>query len=159
MKLTQMCLPGFEPGGKVFPPVAQVERAKENSARKTAKKPEQKSDLWRGFVACELTESDRLRLKSWRVDNEERVWDRFYTLVDDGYKLSLSYDSHGNAYVASMTGKATGTGNDGLTLSGRGGTLHNAVSSLVFKHEILLERDWSGAGMQTQREADPDYVG
>lgn len=159
MSLIQMWLPGCEPGGKDITLMAQVERAKEARSRKSPVKSEQKSDLWKGFVACELTEADKVRLKSWRTDNEERLWDRFFTAVDDGYKLSLSFDAHGNAYVASMTGKATGTGNDGMTLSGRGGTLHNAVASLIFKHEVLLERDWSGAGMQTSRQPDSDYVG
>lgn len=115
-----------------------------------------KDDGWRGFVALELTEAQKIGAKALRED-AERLYDNVFGMIDDGYKLTFSYDSYNGAYVCSVTCRDKGSANNGLTLTARGGSTISAMASLWYKHDVVLARQWGNAvvqGGQRMREDD-----
>lgn len=140
--------------------MSQAERRAEEkrSARKTTQATRPANDGWRGFVQLELVEADKPAVRALR-DDPERLADNVYGMVDDGYKLSISYDTGNDSYVFSATGKREAGRNAGLTLTGRGGAIVSAMAALWYKHDTLLQRDWSNAATKTGKKFDPDDVG
>src|SRR5688572_11326457 len=126
---------------------------------RSARQQKPKDDVvWKGFVACELTDAQKAIVKAMRQDTE-RVWGRVIALVDDLYKLSLSVDAYNGMYIASLTCKDKQSRNNGMTLSGRGGSLIGAMAALIYKHDVVLEEDWTNVGMKSVSTPDEDDVG
>lgn len=127
--------------------------------RKDQAKTRASEDGWKGFVQCELNEQQKKAVKLLRDENMADVWTKYLTLVSELYKTSQSYDTYNDAFVVSATCKDPKDRNMGLTLSARGGTLEGAVASFVYKHEVVLEGDWTSAGLIGNRKVDADDVG
>jgi hypothetical protein len=141
--------------------MAQIERQQENKrgAAKDKARAKATDDGWKGFVTCELNEQQKLAVKVMRDKALDQVWAGFLGLATEMYKLSMSYDTYHDAYVASATGKDPKSVNAGLTLTGRGGTLEGAVAAFWYKHDVVLEGDWSSVGVKGARDTDEDSVG
>ncbi len=116
------------------------------------------TDGWKGFVNLELNEQQKLGVKALRERSAE-VWMVIEDLVDGQYKASMSYDPNNDTYNFSMTCKKKGDINEGMTLTGRGGTLIGSMASFVYKHRDVLEGDWTSVGVQRGRGVDEDFVG
>lgn len=121
-------------------------------------KTSKKADEWKAFVQLELTTAQKVEVKKLR-DDADRLFDSVFGTVEEGYKLTFSLDTYNNAYVCSLTGKGDDNPNNGLTLSGRGGSILGAMASLWYKHDVVLERDWTSANTAKPREIDEDDVG
>lgn len=116
-------------------------------ARLAAKKKAQE-DGWRGFVNVELTANQKAEAKRMLTDLP-RVWDNVFGLVEEGYKMTLSYDEQRTAFNMSFTCKRRGDANQGLTLSGRGGSVEAAAVSFWYKHYVVLQMAWGEASTGT----------
>lgn len=130
--------------------MSQLEAAKDEKKAKAraATKAKALEDGWRGFANVELTVGQKLQAKTYMQD-VARVWDNLFALIEENYKLTISYDEQRSAYNLSLTCKGKGNINQGLTLTGRGGSVEAAAVSLWFKHEIILEGDWNRAAQAT----------
>lgn len=126
---------------------------------KTAAASKAAADGWKGFVQMELNEQQKLAVKVLRDKGMEQVWTGVFALVDELYKLSLSYDTYNDAYICSATCKDPKDKNMGLTLTARGGSLQGAVASFWYKHTTVLEGDWTAAAVKGVRKVDEDDVG
>lgn len=141
-----------------MPPKATIPPDKKHDAKVDAAKARAVADGWKGFVNCELNEQQKVACKALR-DNSAAVWTTVEDLVGGQYKASMSYSPEQDVYNFSMTCKAAKDVNNGLTLTGRGGTLVGAMASFVYKHSIVLESDWTTAALARSGQADEDFVG
>lgn len=131
--------------------------AKKGAASKGAQ-PTQSGDGWKGFVNVELTDAQKPLVKAL-CSHADHLWTVIWDLIDASYKLTISNDAAHNSYNVSMTCRNQRDPNNGLTLTGRGGTVLGAMASFVFKHETLLEGKWSGAEARSPGRVDEDYLG
>lgn len=113
---------------------------------------------WKGFVACELNEAQKAQVKLL-FDKPDHLWTVVWDLVGASYKLTISQDDYNGTFNVSMTSRGTKDINAGLTLTGRGGSVLGALAAFVYKHETVLEGDWTSAGTQGRREVDEGFVG
>lgn len=136
------------------------DRALSAKEAKRAQKPAKsfEDDGWKGYVNIELNDLQRDAVKESRKDMNA-LWDVVWDLVDAQYKLSISYDPTHDVYNLSMTSKAAKDINAGLTLTGRGGSVHGACASFVYKHRIILEGDWRQGSIRANADKSEDFVG
>lgn len=130
---------------------------KVDAARKKAVTP--KVDGWKGFVQVELNEAQKMQVKALRDNAMPQVWANVVGLIDEGYKLSLSFDTYNDAYVCAVTSKDVDSPNNGLTLTSRGGTLDGAVASFWYKHTSVLDGVWNNVPVKGIRKVGEDDVG
>jgi len=99
---------------------------------------------WMSFVPCELDVSQREEFTVWQADNVTAMWVELDDAIGKGWKHSLTYDAQNECYVASLSGRPSITADyDWLcTLTGRGGSMNEAIAVLVYKHVVLLRHDW-----------------
>jgi len=131
---------------------------KKDAKKATSTKQTGYGDGWKGFVNVELSDAQKPLVKALMSDMG-RVWTTVWDLVDAGYKLTISNDPTHNSYNLSMTCRNAKDRNNGLTLTGRGGTVEGACASFVFKHSDILEGDWTTQSARGQRVADEEYLG
>lgn len=155
---TQTSFLNLVPKGSAIVSVMGDRKVNEKSDRKAGKKAAPQNDGWKGFVNVELNEVDKAQVRAL-VNDMNAVWYVVWDLVDRGYKLTISFDASHDVYNCSMTCRADREPNQGLTLSGRGGTVQAAVASFVFKHQTLLGGSWSQAFDGGGRASGPDFVG
>lgn len=97
-----------------------------------------------GYVRCELSRSERDELKAWAEGiSAENIVDFLTAAADSGYKLTLV--DRADAFMASLMGTDPGLPSAGMILTAYGKAPQDAVLALMYKHEVLLERDWSNA--------------
>lgn len=140
--------------------MGQMERQAENkkAPRKGKFTTPDAPAQWSGFVDVEMDASDKANFLSV-VPPYEDVWEEVEVSVQEAYKFSLSYSEKYTTWNASLTCTLNGHVNAGLTLSGRGGTPHRAMSALWYKHVIMLERDWSKRPANNGRQMGLDGFG
>lgn len=135
----------------------RIQNAKaDKKAAKAAERPA--SDGWKGFVNLELSDAQKAEAKKLLAD-ADRVTDNVWKLVDDGYKVSFSYDGYHGAYLCAVTCQDKSSVNVGLTLTGRGGGILAAMASLWYKHDVVLERNWTSMSVQGPRGMALDELG
>ena len=94
------------------------------------------------FVNYTLTKAETGRLKKFAAD-EWQGGNWLEKVVEEGYKVTFSYDDRVKCHCCWLIPQGSSeTGNDGLILSGRGGTLVNAAIEAVFKHVRLFQGNW-----------------
>lgn len=140
--------------------MGQVDHKREASKARTPRgaQPTPAGDGWKGFVNVELLDAHKPLVKASQ-ENPDRLWVVIWDLIDGGYKLTISNDAQHNSYNVSMTCRAAKDVNNGLTLTGRGGSVLGAVASFVFKHDVLLEGDWTTGSTAQRGSGGEDYFG
>jgi len=89
------------------------------------------------FVNYELDLAEQAECKGWDVPSDD-LWKEVSALVDDGYSVSVKFDTFSEAYASFVRGGNTdGDPNSGLVLTGRGSTPAKAIKQAVFKHKKL----------------------
>jgi len=96
----------------------------------------------KGYIRCELSASDKEAFKEWETQQDESAtMGVLVKVVDSGYLLKVG--ENGSAYQASLCAASTGREWDGYVLTAHAGTGIRAATLLVFKHEILMQREWT----------------
>lgn len=117
-------------------------KQKRSESRVSFSANNKRSDFGVEFVTIYLQQGDKEAIKSLNLTFEDQVVE-LYRFVEQGYKFSLTLDARHDSYIASLTGKTTGTSNDNRCLSSRGSTPENAVLSLYYKHVIVCKgNEW-----------------
>jgi hypothetical protein len=137
-----------------------ADHQREARSKRTPKdaQPTPVGDGWKGFVNVELQDGHKPLVKASQ-ENPDRLWVVVWDLIDGGYKLTISNDPQHNSYNVSMTCRAAKDINSGYTLTGRGGTVLGAVAAFVFKHDVLLEGDWTRGSTAQRGAVSEDYFG
>ncbi len=97
---------------------------------------------FKGFVNYVLSEADKAEYKKWDVDDHD-LWLAMSSDLMSGYKLSVSYNKQNDTFTATYMCNDTDSPNVGYCLSAFAPDWYNAVRSLVFKHNIVLDCVWN----------------
>lgn len=90
------------------------------------------------FIDVPLTSSDKDRLGEMYQANEFTL-EHVFDALDEGFKFGLRYDERNHTYVATLTdSRATPT----RVLSGRGSSADKALAALLYRHLVILAKDW-----------------
>lgn len=65
------------------------------------------------FVNVDFSESQRSHYEMWTLSETQEIADLLLGIVDNGFKISLSYDERNEAYVGSLTCKTDSTDHAG----------------------------------------------
>lgn len=96
----------------------------------------------KGYVRCELSSADKEAFKAWEGSHTNvECYERLIKAGDSGYLLKIG-DS-GNGHQASLSAANTGQYWDGYVLVAHASTSARAAMLLVYKHEVLMQSDWS----------------
>lgn len=95
------------------------------------------------WVACELSSSDKKHLKAVEI-SLETIMAGLGRLIDDGYRLSMGYETKNDAVGVYLTAPKDPALEYTMCLSARGPTLERALVVLNYKHFEMLKEDWSG---------------
>lgn len=94
------------------------------------------------FINMHLV-SDEVKELLSMIETDEFPIEYVWNLVDEGFKVSFSYDELNDSYIASMTDKRPDSNSFGVILTGRGDSALNAWYSLAYKHFVKLNQDWT----------------
>lgn len=157
--MKQLSLPGMDSVAVESDNMGMQDHQRESKRSKgtSSTQPTPSGDGWKGFVNVELTDTQKPLVKALMTQGDH-LWTVVWDLIDAGYKLTMSNDPSHNSYNVSMTCRVPKDPNNGLTLTGRGGTVLGAMASFVFKHETILEGRWDTIGSNTPRKPDQDYL-
>jgi hypothetical protein len=99
---------------------------------------------WMSFVPCELREADKPAFLLWYGGDDRVIFRLLDECIAEGLKFALTFDVRNNCYVASISGRPSPTldWDWNATLTGRGGTIPEAMAVLFYKHTVLLSGDW-----------------
>lgn len=94
------------------------------------------------WINYTLTQQDKERLQDKSLVDELL---RFSVddLVFEGFKFSLSRDEKNSCFVASLTIREGDSSSPSRCLTGRGATPADARVSLLYRHLVLAQGDWS----------------
>ena len=111
----------------------------ENMAKQTQKKSVQ----WRGFKDVKLTDAQRDAYEHWDAEDGD-VYLLLASAVASGFKFTMSYNGSNDTYTATLTGQdAAPPAAQGYSLSAFAPDFYNACRTLAYKHDLILEGDWS----------------
>lgn len=113
-----------------------------NGNAKAAGKASPKGGSAFRFLNYSLRADDKVWLQSH--DTETELPDTALDdLVAQGYKYSLSYQEAGDCFVASITDRVETSPHHNVCLTGRGSTARNARVSLLYRHLVVCDGDWT----------------
>lgn len=108
-----------------------------------AKKTGTQQVTWRGFKDVRLTDAQRDAYENWDIHDGD-VYELLASAVSQGFKFTCSYNNSNDTYTATLTGQAgVPDAAKGYSLSAFAPTWYDAVRTLAFKHDAVLEGDWS----------------
>lgn len=101
----------------------------------------------------DTAEKDDLRKMDIHVEFGNEALEK---LVSEGYKFSLTYDSKNNSFIVSMIDTMDTSPYWNCCISGRGSSLANARASVLYRHVIVAEGDWSSLDKEGN-SVTPDF--
>lgn len=108
-----------------------------------ADKKSKKTVQWRGFKDVRLTEAQRDAYDHWDIHDAD-VYLLAASAVSSGFKFTCSYNHSNDTYTATLTGQdGAPPAAQGYSLSAFAPSWYDAVRTLMFKHDAVLEGDWS----------------
>lgn len=96
------------------------------------------------FINCQMASTERPKVTKFG-ENADKIWGLVEQLLNDGYKLSWSFDRSRGAYVASLTCKAVDDDNFNQTLSAWSSGWYDALVAVLYKHFVYLSAVWANA--------------
>lgn len=97
---------------------------------------------WQGFLDRQLTEDELQQLDEWKPKPSD-VWGEVDTLLSAGVRITLSYNQRGKAACCTLIDDNPERPTGGYGLSSFDGDCAAAMKMAIFKHAVLLQRDWS----------------
>jgi len=94
------------------------------------------------FVRYELDKALQASCKAWEITSDAML-DAINRLADDGYAITVKWDSYSEAYLASVRQTRDNGKNSGFVLTGRGSSGAKALKQALFKHFEVMDTDWS----------------
>lgn len=109
---------------------------------KPATKEEQNGRFqFRGYVPADFLATDKVDFREWKKSRtEEELVSDLGVLVEDGYKVSVGPTSRG--ICASLANFEGPEKYRGYMLSAFAADAITALEAVVYKHLVLLKRDW-----------------
>ena len=89
------------------------------------------------FVDVKVTKADKASFKDWSTKTAADSVDLLSTLVNSGYKLSVSWSDYSDCYTASLSCTEEGLANYHLVMTSRSDELWEAVMLALYKHYVM----------------------
>lgn len=93
------------------------------------------------FVDVRLSPEQRAEFASSVFDSDE-ITRAVFGLVAEGYRVGIGYSGEHGSFTVSLTGRDTGTVNDGLCMTSFAGDALTAVALAVYKHMVVCGGVW-----------------
>lgn len=93
------------------------------------------------FVEVRISQNDKARFGQWAQENANDAVDLLSTLVNSGYKVSLSWSDYNDCYTASFTGTEENGPNYKLVMTSRSDDVWEALMIGLFKHYVMFGGD------------------
>lgn len=125
-----------------------MSRRSGREVEKRAERKNPKDNQFRGFVNHTLTKEDKVEYGRWRADEDTRD-NTLPSLLEDGYRLSLSMDKRTSSFMAAISTKDNSHVNAGLVLTARAGhDAWEAAARAMYLHYYVLEEIWPDPDVQ-----------
>lgn len=102
-------------------------------------------DNFKGFINLKLNEAQKEMFGAWDVEDDD-VWLLLSQLATEGYKFSNFYNQQNSTYTSMFTCNDKSSANAGYVLTAYSPNWYQSIRVLLFKHEVVLQRNWSSAG-------------
>jgi hypothetical protein len=98
------------------------------------------------FVNLVLTDEELMKMDTLIAKEPDR-WEAWLKdVMESGYKVSMSKPAAlKGMYQAMLSPSAKDNSNYGMGLTGTGSSPWEALQIVLFKHSVVLKRDWSSA--------------
>lgn len=103
------------------------------------------------FVSCELNDAEKSLVKE-HLMTAIKTADFINDCLEEGYRISLSWDARNDAVSVIMTGISDTCVNKDLAMSGRGPSFFGAMTVLAYKHLEKLKGTWPRNSPQRSRD-------
>lgn len=106
------------------------------------------------FVNWSLSQEEKAACKSWVLSLED-FDNALATLIEAGYKTTLSYDSFRTCYTCSIVPTKDAKSNQGYILTGKGSTATKALKQALYTHFHIMAEEWASySTAKAQEELD-----
>lgn len=119
---------------------AEAERKAKAAEKRRVNQP--KKVEWKGFVECNLTAENKADLEGMDTETEFPFAEGMAELVDEGYKISFSYDAKNKTHMVTLYDQNPQSDFAGYALTGRGASVRDAWDALMYRHIIILSDGW-----------------
>lgn len=111
-------------------------RSKANGAA-----PQRERFVFKGYLSCDFVATDKMDFRDWSKERTaEDLLGDICLLVEDGYKVAIGPTARGiSASLANFEGPDAYRG---YMLSAFAADATTALHAVVYKHLVLLKRDW-----------------
>lgn len=92
---------------------------------------------WGGFLNIRLTDAQKQEFRDWEAVSAPHVFGFLEDAASEGMKVGAAYDAENEAYIVTYTGALVSNSNERYCCTSRGGSLAEALSLAVWKHEVL----------------------
>jgi hypothetical protein len=94
------------------------------------------------FVNWSLSSDEKAACKAWQLSMED-FDNALATIIEGGYKTTLSYDSFRSCYTASIVPSKDAKSNQGYILTGKGSTATKALKQALYIHFHVMGEEWA----------------
>lgn len=94
------------------------------------------------FVNWSLSPEEKAACKAWVLSLEDYD-DALATLIEGGYKTTLSYDNFRSCYTCSVVPQKDAKSNQGFILTGKGSTATKALKQALYIHFHVMSEEWA----------------
>lgn len=96
---------------------------------------------WQGYLNVNLTDGQDKDFDLWWPKQTMQLSD-FDILLNNGYKIGLSWDKYHDGVTASLTANDAKLPRAGWVLTAWADSVESALLLLFYKHYIICEEDW-----------------
>lgn len=125
-----------------FPTIVEDKMTSEVKNRPNGKRPAKSEFQPSKFLNHTFTETDKQGFKTWAQENGNEMSSMLDKLLDDGYSLSVKFDSFSSAFAAFIQTSDASNENVGYILSGRSRSASMAIYAVLYRHYVLFEGVW-----------------
>lgn len=94
------------------------------------------------WINWALTIEQKKEIKAWQPDVEE-LDDMEAEIIQEGNKVTLSWDDYGQCYTCSIVPTSSHKTNQGYILTGKGSLPFKAKKQAFYIHKQVFGTDWS----------------
>jgi len=94
------------------------------------------------FVNWSLSAEEKASCKAW-LAVEGDIDNAVLVLIEEGYKVTCSYDGYRSCFTASIVPSDDKSPNKGYILTGKGSTPLKAIKQALYIHYHIMDGEWS----------------
>lgn len=99
--------------------------------------------LWGGFLNLRLSAEETEMFKTWYPEQGVNLWSVFQDILATGLKFSIAWDAENQCHISTFTGKLIPGQETKYATSARAITWDESLALLIFKHDVLADRNWA----------------